>query len=137
MDWLTTRPAGDDVLNLFAIISLAVFALVLLASGYYSARPWAAPVGEPFSRHFVRRAATMLGWPAGIGLFFLIVRLLQIDPATFGRPIWIVLSWIALVVAFAVIAAMAPADHRAKRRNKAGHRPAQLSRRPVRKRGMI
>jgi hypothetical protein len=137
MDWLTTRAASDDVLNLFAVISLAVFALVLIASGFYSARPWSPPLGEPFSRHFVRRAANLLGWPAGIGLFFLIIRLLQIDPATFGRPIWIVLSWIALLAALIVVAFIAPKDHAAKRLRKAGHRPSQLARRPVRKRGMI
>lgn len=137
MDWLTTRPSSDEVLNAFAIVSLVVFAIVLLTSGFYSARPWAPPVGEPFSKHFVTRAATMLGWPAGIGLFFLIVRLLQIDPATFGRPIWIVLSWIALVVAVIVVAMLAPKDRELKRLRKSGHRPSQLARRPVRKRGTV
>jgi hypothetical protein len=137
MDWLTTRPTGDDVLNLFAIVSLAVFAIVVLASGFYSARPWAPPFGERHSRRFIQRGATMLAWPAGLGLFFLIIRLLQIDPATFGRPIWIVLSWIALVVTLVALALLAPKDREAKRLRKAGHRPSQLSRRPVRRKGSI
>jgi hypothetical protein len=137
MDWLTTRPTGDEVLNPFAIISLAVFAIVVLASGFYSARPWSPPFGETQSRRFVQRAATLLAWPAGLGLFFLVVRLLQIDPATFGRPIWIVLSWIALIVTAGALAFLAPKDREAKRRRRAGHRPSQLSRRPVRRKGSI
>jgi carbon starvation protein CstA len=137
MDWLTTRASSDDVLNPFAIISLTVFALVLVASGFYSARPWSPPLGETFSRHFVRRSATFLGWASSAGLFFLIIRLLQIDPATFGRPIWILLSWAALLAAIIVVSVAAPRDREAKRLRKAGHRPSQLARRPVRKRGMI
>ena len=137
MDWLTTRPTGDDVLDTFAVVSLVVFTLVLVVAGFYNARPWAAPLGDSFSKHFVRRATSMLGWPAGLGLFFLIIRFLQIDPATFGRPIWIVLSLIALMVAAIVIAMLAPKDRELKRLRKAGHRPSQLARRPVRKRGMI
>lgn len=133
MDWLTTRPTADEVLNPFAIVSLVVFAIVLLASGFYSARPWAPPFGPAHSKRFVGRAATLLGWPAGIGLFFLIVRILQIDPATFGRPIWIVLAWISLIVTAIVIAIMSPKNREAKRLRKAGHRPSQLSRRPVRR----
>lgn len=137
MEWLTTRPSGDEVLDAFTILSLILFGAVLLASGFYSARPWAAPFGKPYSRHFVRTSATLLGWPAGIGLFFLLIRLLQIDPATFGRPIWIVLSWIALLAALAYIAMRAPKDRETKRLNKSGHRPSQLARRPVRKRGVV
>jgi hypothetical protein len=133
MDWLTIRPTDDEVINAFAIISLVVFAIVLIASGFYSARPWAAPFGEPFSRHFVSRSATMLAWPSALGLFFLLIRLLQIDPATFGRPIWIVLSWVALLAAIVVIAIAAPKDRAAKRLRRSGHRPSQLARRPVRK----
>jgi predicted transporter len=133
MDWLTTRPTADEVTNAFAIVSLVVFAIVLIAAGFYAARPWAPPFGEAFSRSFVTRAANMLAWPSGFGLFFLIIRLLQIDPATFGRPIWIVLSWVALIVAVGVIAVVAPRDRHAKKLRKSGHRPSQLSRRPVRR----
>lgn len=133
MDWLVTRPTGDDVLNPFAIVSLVVFTLVLLAAGFYSTRPWAAPLNDQFSRHFVSRAAAMLAWPAGAGLFFLVIRLLQIDPATFGRPIWIVLAWLALIAIAIATGIAAPTDRAAKRLRKSGHRPSQLSRRPVRK----
>src|SRR3712207_4627794 len=120
MDWLTTRPTSDEVLNGFAIVSLVVFTLALIASGFYSARPWSPPLGVPFSRGFVRRAASFIGWPAGLGLFFLLIRILQIDPATFGRPIWIVLSWIALIAAFVYVALLAPRDRQAKRLRKSG-----------------
>ena len=133
MDWLTTRPTADEVTNAFAIVSLVVFTVVLIASGFYAARPWSSPVGDAFSRHFVTRSANMLAWPAGLGLFFLIIRLLQIDPATFGRPIWIVLTWITLITVVGVIAYVAPRDRRAKKLRKSGHRPSQLSRRPVRR----
>jgi hypothetical protein len=136
MDWLTTRPGSDEVLDAFTIISLIVFGIVLVAAGFYSARPWAPPFGAPFSKHFVRRSATLLGWPAGIGLFFVIIRIVQIDPATFGRPIWIVFSWVALIAAAVYVGMRAPQDREMKRRNKAGIRRSQLDRRPVRKRGV-
>lgn len=133
MDWLTTRPTADEVLNPFIVVSMVVFAIVLIASGFYSARPWSPPFGTAHSKRFVGRAAMWLGWPAGLGLFFTIVRLLQIDPITFGRPIWIVLSWVALIVSVVVIGMQAPKDREAKRLRKAGHRPSQLERRPVRR----
>ncbi len=133
MDWLTTRPTADEVLNPFIVVSIVVFAIVLLASGFYSARPWAPPFGKAHSRRFVGKAAMWLGWSAGLGLFFTIVRLLQIDPATFGRPIWIVFSWLALAASAVAIVMQAPQDREAKRLRKAGHRPSQLERRPVRR----
>lgn len=133
MDWLTTRPTADEVLNPFIVVSMVVFAIVLIASGFYSARPWSPPFGKAQSKRFVGKAAMWLGWPAGLGLFFTIVRLLQIDPITFGRPIWIALSWVALIVSAVAIGMQAPKDREAKRLRKAGHRPSQLERRPVRR----
>lgn len=133
MDWLTTRPTADEILNPFIVVSIVVFAIVLLASGFYSARPWSPPFATSYSKRFVGKAAMWLGWPAGLGLFFTIVRLLQIDPATFGRPIWIVLSWLALLASAVAIVLQAPQDREAKRLRKAGHRPSQLERRPVRR----
>jgi hypothetical protein len=51
-----------------------------------------------------------VGSVCGIGLFFGIIRLLQIDPATLGRPIWIVVTWIALVAAIGLLVSRAPTD---------------------------
>ncbi len=130
---LTSRPASDDVLNTFAIVSALIFGIVFLLSAVYSARPWMSPVGQTYSRRFVQRAGMVLGWISGIGLFFLLIRLLQIDPATLGRPIWIALTLLALVAAVVWLVPQAASDRETRQRNRAGHRPSQLSRRPAKR----
>lgn len=110
MDWLTTRPAPADANHWLALLSLVVFAAGLVAAGVLSSRPDLPPFGKRQTGGFVRRACTVVGWICGLGLFFGIMRLLQIDPFTFGRPIWIVICWIALIAAIGYFTWAAPAD---------------------------
>lgn len=99
-DWeyLTTQPSSGDVLNGFTIVYAALFILGFIASAYYYYRPWAPPLGKVFRRRSVVNATGMAMWVFGIGLFFFLIRLLQINPFSFGEPIWMWLSILAVVV---------------------------------------
>lgn len=132
-DWLTNRPSNDDVINAFSVTAAVVFGIVFLLSAIFTARPHTSPLGRTYSKRFIQRAGTVLGWISGIGLFFLLIRLLQINPATLGLPFWITLTLIALAVALVVIVFESRKDREAKALHRAGHRPSQLQRRPVRK----
>jgi hypothetical protein len=110
MDWLTTRPSPDVANHWLALLSLALFALGVIAAGVLNSRPGLPPFNGNYTRQFVRLVTTVVGTICGVGLFFGIIRLLQIDPATLGRPIWIVLTWVALVTAIAWLVSRAPAD---------------------------
>lgn len=134
MDWLFERPTSDIANHWLALLSLAGFAIGLTAAGVLSTRPGLPPFGRKQTRNFVQKACTVVGWITGLGLFFGIIRLLQIDPATLGRPIWIVLCWIALVAAIAYFSYIAPADRelRAQRQAELARRQAQRSNRKSR-----
>lgn len=129
---LTSVPDSGDVLNTFTIVSLIVFSVVFLAAGVLSARPGTPPIGTHYSRRFIKRATAILGWAAGIGLFFLLIRLLQINPISFGTPLWIVLSWLLLIGAAAYVGITSAADKETRRQNRAAGRPA-TPKRPARK----
>lgn len=127
---LTSVPDSDEVLSLTSVAVSCVFALVFIAAAFYSARPSAKPLGEQYSRRFIRWSTTLLGWISGAGLFLAIIRFLQINPATLGLPIWSLLVFLALIVAIVVIVVRAPADRETRRRNRARNRH---SRRPARR----
>lgn len=128
MDWLTTRPTPDEANHWLALLSLVLFAIGVVATAVLSTRPGSPPFGGRFTQKFVMRACTIIGWICGIGLFFGIIRLFQIDPATLGRPIWIVLTWVALVVAIGWLISTAPADMAQRRQN--NERMAAKSKKP-------
>lgn len=117
MDWLFERPSTDQANHWLALLSLAVFAIGVIAATVISTRPSLPPFGGKHTKQFVVRACTIVGWICGVGLFFGIIRLLQIDPATLGRPIWIVLSWIALIGAVGYLVYVSPADREQRRIN--------------------
>lgn len=117
MDWLTTRPTPDQANHWLALLSLVLFALGVVAAGILSTRPSLPPFNGKYTQKFVMKTCTILGWICGLGMFFGIMRLLQIDPATMGRPIWIVLCWIALVAATGWLISQAPADHEMRKLN--------------------
>jgi hypothetical protein len=130
---LTSVPESGDVINMFAVVSMLIFGLVFLLAAVFSARPWTPPLGEMYSRRFIRRSATILGWIAGIGLFFLVIRLLQINPLTLGLPIWTMLTLIALGIALVAIGLSSRRDREIRRLNRSGRPASKLKRRPVRK----
>lgn len=117
MGWLFERPSIDDANHWLALLSLALFAIGIVATAVISTRPSLPPFGSKYTQKFVMKSCTIVGWICGVGLFFGIIRLLQIDPATLGRPIWIVLCWVALVAAIGYLIYLGPADRALRRAN--------------------
>ncbi len=105
-DWnsLTTAPNSGDVLQPFAVIYAFIFVAGFVISTYLYYRPWTRPVGQRYRRKSVIMAMGIAMWVFGIGVFFFLIRLLQIDPLTFGRPIWMWLSVLAALLLMVVIA---------------------------------
>lgn len=97
-DYLTTPPTSDEVLDVFSIIYFVVFLVGFVAAAYVYYRPWTKPFGRIFRRKAVKRACNIAMWVFGVGLFFFLIRLLQINPLSFGEPIWMWLSVLAVVV---------------------------------------
>ncbi len=103
--WLTTPPGVADVLDPFGLIFATVFAVGFLISAYL-----AGPGGNDLAYHdpqaqAIRHWANIGLWIFGPGLFFIAMRALQINPLSFGEPIWLVASIIALIVAAIRLAA--------------------------------
>lgn len=110
MGWLFERPSADVANHWLALLSLALFAAGIVATAVISTRPSLPPFRGRNTQKFVAKACTIVGWICGVGMFFGIIRVLQIDPATLGRPIWIVLCWVALVAAIGYLIYLSPAD---------------------------
>jgi hypothetical protein len=100
-DYLTTPPASDDILDAWTIIFLAVFLVGFVVAAYVYYRPWTRPFGRIFRRRAVMKWCNIAMWIFGAGLFFFLIRLLQINPLTFGEPIWL---WLSFLAALALLA---------------------------------
>jgi hypothetical protein len=97
--WLSTPPTKDGVLDLFG-----VFCLLLLVPGFVVSAYLAGPGTDRLANNPVQLAGikhwALIGlWLFGAGLFFFGVRAMQINPLSFGQPIWLVGSIIAIVIA--------------------------------------
>lgn len=102
-DYLTTQPASDDVLDGFTIVYAALMLLGFVVAAYLHYRPWTKPFGKLFRRRSVLKATTIAMWVFGVGLFFFLIRLLQINPFSFGEPLWMWLSLLAVVALLVMI----------------------------------
>lgn len=94
---LTTQPAAGDVLDAFTIVFAVVFIAGFVGSAFVYYRPWTKPFGTMFRRKTVIRGAGIAMWLFGIGLFFFLIRILQINPLSLGEPIWMWLSLLAVI----------------------------------------
>jgi hypothetical protein len=97
-DYLNTVPPNTDVVDGWTIICLFVFAVGFLVSGLVFFRPGMPPLRGMFARITIQNAAAAGTWIFGAGLFFFLIQLLQIDPFTFGRRIWMFLALIASLI---------------------------------------
>jgi hypothetical protein len=102
-DYLNTVPPNTDVVDGWTIICLFVFAVGFLVSGLVFFRPGMPPLRGLFSRITIQNAAAAGTWIFGAGLFFFLVQLLQIDPFTFGRRIWMFLALITSLVFIGIV----------------------------------
>lgn len=102
---LTTRPASTEVLDGMVIASLAVFGVMFVAVSAMVLWPRAWGLRGRLGRERYGRWLSAGLWLASLGLIFLIIRLLRIDPLTFARPIWLVVilagiaGWIGWLMA--------------------------------------
>ncbi|MEJ7900487.1 MAG: hypothetical protein WKF63_01495, partial [Thermomicrobiales bacterium] len=71
----------------FTIIYVVIFLSGFVAAAYLSSRPWTKPFGTMFRRKAVQKASGVAMWVFGVGFFFFLIRLLQINPISFGNPI--------------------------------------------------
>jgi hypothetical protein len=99
--WLNTPPEFGEVLDPFGL-----FCLLLLVPGFvvsaYLAGPGAHQLAkDPVQLAGVRYWASIGLWVFGAGLFFFGVRVMQINPLSFGEPKWLLSSIVAIVFAAA------------------------------------
>lgn len=103
-DYLTTRPGTNEVFGAFAILYLVVFGVGFLASlVIYSG--WAPSLlPNPVLRKMAHRWSVYGLFVFGAGLFFFLIRLMQINPFTFGLRIWLWISFVAFLALAAYVA---------------------------------
>jgi hypothetical protein len=98
-DWLITPPPTADLLNPLSGAYLVVFLAGFIITAYRE-RSHDCPVAETDPGEDRKPPCARIGlWIFGIGLVFLAVRTLQIDPLRLGAPVWMIAAVIALVVA--------------------------------------
>ncbi len=95
-DYLTTTPGSNEVFGPFAIGYLIIFLTGFIVSFAAYAGWLERWVKQPVLRRLSHKYA---GWALAlfsVGLFFFLIRVLQINPFTFGMRIWLFLCLIAL-----------------------------------------
>jgi hypothetical protein len=99
--WLSTSPNKGEVLNAFGVFSLLVFAPGFVASAYLAGTGADRLAKDPVQLAGIRYCASIGLWVFGAGLFFLGVRVMEINPLSFGEPKWLVGSIVAVIFAAA------------------------------------
>jgi len=99
--WLSTPPGKGEVLDPFG-----QFCLLLLAPGFvlsaFLAGPGAGRLAkDPVQLTGIKYCASIGLWVFGAVLFFFGVRVMQINPLSFGEPKWLLGSVVAIVFAAA------------------------------------
>jgi hypothetical protein len=97
-DYLTTEPGHNEIWGAFAVGFLAIYIVGFIIS-FVSYAGWAdRRIKDPVIRRMMRRWS---GWWLTLfsaGLFFFLIRVLQINPFEFGKRIWLYLSLLSLAV---------------------------------------
>src|SRR5215211_6718822 len=97
--WFITPPAKGEILDLFGVLCLLIFAPGYVLSAYF-AGPGPGQLGtDPVQVDGIKHWASIGLWVFGAGLFFFGARVLQINPLWIGAPIWLVGSIVAVIFA--------------------------------------
>jgi hypothetical protein len=97
-DYLTTKPLPNEVFGAFAIGFLILFGLGFLVSIVVYSGGARSVLKHPVLRRMVHRWSVWGVIVFGIGLFFFLIRALQINPFNFQMRIWLWLSLLAFVL---------------------------------------
>ncbi len=97
-DALTRTPAPADVFSLPAMIYFVVFAIGFVVAAYLTNQGARRMTPHPVTRRAIQHLAGIAVYIFGAGLFFFGVRALNINPFSFGSPIWMWLSVLALII---------------------------------------
>jgi len=100
-DYLTTVPGTDEVFGPLALVFLVVFGVGFVASIVLSNDGARRYVAHPLKRRAIRRGSSIAMTVFGVGLFFFGIRVLQINPFSFGMRLWL---WLSLLVAVIMVA---------------------------------
>ncbi len=96
-DNLTRTPAAEDVFSLPALVYFVIFAIGFVAAAFLANQGANRVANHPVKRRAIQHCAGIAVYVFGAGLFFFGVRALNINPFSFGSPIWMWLSVIALI----------------------------------------
>ena len=123
-DHLTATPSTTQVLDALSTTSLIVFAAMFLVVSVLALWPRRWGLRRRIGRDRYGRWLSVGLWLSSLGLIFLILRFLQIDPLTFARPVWllVVLAGIAAWLVWLAVMLSVPAP--------AESYPRQIARRP-------
>lgn len=94
---LTTRPASTNLLDGLAVGSLVVFTITFLAIAALAIWPRRWRLHRHLGRIRYGRWLSIGAWLASFGLLFLIIRFIELDPFTLGRPIWLVVTMLGIL----------------------------------------
>ena len=97
-DYMTTVPGTNEVFGPLAVVFLIVFSLGFVVSVFLYNDGAKRYTDHPIKRRAVRRGSGIAMIVFGAGLFFFGIRVLQINPFTFGMRLWLWLSLLALLV---------------------------------------
>ena len=103
-DYLNQLPGPDDVFGPFSTAFLVVFLLGFFAAVFLYNEGGRYLTIDPVRRRYLRKYAGFLLVPLVFGLLCFAVRILQIDPFTLGRRIWLYLSLLGLLAVLAYAA---------------------------------
>jgi threonine/homoserine/homoserine lactone efflux protein len=124
--YMTTPPGSGKVLDPFGIAFLIVFGVGFLVSLILSNDGARRFVQHPVARRVIRRLAGIALIVFGAGIFFFAIRALEINPFTFGLPLWLwlcVLAALAMALYFVYYARRVyPAQRQAYERNQVKQR---------------
>src|SRR5687768_11215966 len=99
--WLSTPPGKSEVLDPFGPFCLLLLVPGFVTSAYLSGPGAGRLAKDPVQLAGVKYCASIGLWVFGAGLFFFGVRVMQINPLSFGEPKWLLGSVVAIVFATA------------------------------------